>query len=203
MTGMLRTSVDVVRDQTSAQLVEYARLGQPGAFDELMGIHFPRAFRAAFGILKNPDDAEDAVQDAMLNAYLHFDTFRGDSAFSTWLTRIVMNVALMKLRKRRIQKEISFEETVGVDLLIAELLASPQPSPERLFLEKEERRTIRSAASALSPKLRGVTLDRLREELPIRALADRHGITEAAVKSRLLRARQMIAARVSSKSRPN
>ena len=84
------------------RLVAAAQTGDTSAFDELCKRHTQRIFRMTHRITRNHEDAEDALQDCLLNAFIHLRSFDGRSRFSTWLTRIAMNAALMKLRKNRV-----------------------------------------------------------------------------------------------------
>src|SRR5258708_206732 len=93
----------------SEQLVSAAQAGSSSAFGELRDIYSPRVYRQLLTITKNREDAEDALQDAFLRAYLAIHAFEGRSTFYSWLTRIAINSALMILRKRRTRPEISFD----------------------------------------------------------------------------------------------
>ena len=96
---------------TDEMLVEAARLGNRPAFAELWERHSNRAFRVANRISKNRDDAEDIIQEAWMKSYVHLNTSDGGAKFSTWLTRIVINSALMTLRRKRAHPETSMEIT--------------------------------------------------------------------------------------------
>jgi len=177
------------RDIDSLKLIAQAQAGDASAFGELATRYRSRVLQTALRILKNREDAEDAVQEAMLNAYRHLETFRGDSAYGTWLTRIVMNVSLMQLRKKSRRHYVSLEEPVGEELSLSEVLASATPSPEAAIMEKEKVTLLWNWLGELPASLRDITVDRMREELSVDELAARRGISVAAAKSRLLRAR--------------
>src|SRR5215510_897434 len=90
-------------------LVTAARAGDRDAFSELVIRHADGVFRAAHRITRHREDAEDAVQESIANAFAHLASFNGASRFSTWLTRIAINAALMRLRKKRLSREVALE----------------------------------------------------------------------------------------------
>src|SRR5260370_10218192 len=98
---------------TDEVLVGAAKLGDRPAFAELWERHSNTAFNVAYRVTKNRDDAEDVIQEAWMRAYVHLNTFDGRAKFSTWLTRIVINSALMTLRRKRTHPETSMEITDG------------------------------------------------------------------------------------------
>ena len=98
---------------TDEVLVAATKLGDCAAFAELWTRHSNTAFRMAYRITGNQDDAEDVIQDAWMRAYVHLNTFDGRAKFSTWLTRVVINSALMTLRRKRAHPETSMEITDG------------------------------------------------------------------------------------------
>jgi RNA polymerase sigma-70 factor (ECF subfamily) len=185
----------------SSELIARAQQGDGAAFGELSRRFHPRAYQTALRILKNSEDAEDAVQESMINAYRHIGNFRGDSAFATWLTRIVMNMSLMQLRKRNRRNNVSLEEPMGEDISLSELLASESPSPEGVLLEKQRVTLLWRWLGELPASLRDITVERMREDLSVDELAARRGISVAAAKSRLLRARHAIMDRAAAGSR--
>src|SRR6516165_1957451 len=91
---------DIGPGAEDAVLLTAVRMGHPSAFGYLVERHARRIWRIAFRITRNREDAEDAVQDCFKSAFTHFESFRGQSRFSTWLTRIALNAALMKIRGR-------------------------------------------------------------------------------------------------------
>jgi len=97
----------VVSDE---RLVAAARRGHRGAFDQLCERHARKMFRIAHRVVRNREDAQDVVQECFLKAFIHLESFDGRSRFSTWLTRIAMNAALMKLRKRHLSRELPVEQ---------------------------------------------------------------------------------------------
>src|SRR6202030_1815425 len=107
----------------AAALLDAARRRDPEAFKELVTRYGPRIFRLAQNITRNREDAEEVSQDSFARAFLHLDTFRGDSRFYTWLARIAINHSLMKLRKRRL-REFHFDDpdSGGVAPFYAEIV---------------------------------------------------------------------------------
>src|ERR1700751_1871 len=118
----------VVSDE---RLVAAAKIGHKGAFDDLYQRHSKKMLHITYRITRNRQDAEDAVQECFLNAFLHLKNFDGRSRFFTWLTRIAMNAALMKLRKNHASREVP----IGVSVETSELCSEHQssdvsPNPE-------------------------------------------------------------------------
>lgn len=191
---MLVHNSTVYGDTHCDTLVQQVRSGDTRAFDELLRRYGNLMRRTAFKILKNMDDAEDAVQEASFRAYQKIDTFAGTAAFSTWLTRIVINQCLMLLRQKRSRPVCSLEEFLGPEGSNSLAVADSQPTPETLCLHAAERARLTAAMQQLPKTFRDVVQDRFRDELPIAVLADKRGITVTAAKSRLFRARHHLVA---------
>src|SRR3984893_11760217 len=116
------------------RLVAAAKYGQTVAFDVLCGRLAPRILRALFRITKNREDAEDALQDSFLSAFLHIGEFDGRAAFSTWLTRIAINSALMILRKKRTSHEISLDNSADSNAKASSWeMPDHAPNPEKRY----------------------------------------------------------------------
>src|SRR6202158_3418225 len=126
----------VVRDD-EAQLVSAAKAGDVSAFEELVNRYERKIFRLGMNITQNREDAEDVMQDAFMKSYLNLDRFQGDSRFYTWLVRIAVNEALMKLRKRR-PNQVSIDEPLNdaEDPVFREI-EDWGPSPEQRFAQTE------------------------------------------------------------------
>jgi len=173
-------------------LVGKARLGDSDAFGTLANQYYPQIFGFAFKITGNREDAEDVAQDSLLKAYVKLEQFRADSRFCTWLVRITMNQALMKLREKRSQRELlwesSFTTSDGRSLEGLEIEDS-NPSPEARYAAVEIRRILSRALVALRPRLRMVFTLRNVEGFSVPETAQILGLSVAAVKSRLLRSR--------------
>ncbi len=178
----------IVRDD-EAQLVSAAKAGDVHAFEELVSRYEGKIFRLGMNITQNREDAEDVMQEAFLKSYTNLDRFQGDSRFYTWLVRIAVNEALMKLRKRR-GNQVSLDEPIndGDDPIFREI-EDWGPSPEQRFAQTELNRILNEVISELDPIFRVAFLLRDVEGLSTEETAQALGITDAAVKSRLLRAR--------------
>jgi len=161
---------------------------------ELEGIvsrYLPMFYKRAFRFLGNMADAEDAVQDALLSAYEHLGQFRGQAQLSTWLTTIVTNAALMKLRRR--DDSLSLDEGQGEDgLTFSDRLPDSKPSPEELCSVAEARDRLVEVVRQLSPKLRRTLLLRDIDGLTTKEAALVLGIPFGTVKAQLARARAKI-----------
>ncbi|MGB9606778.1 MAG: sigma-70 family RNA polymerase sigma factor [Bryobacteraceae bacterium] len=173
-----------------AVLVRQAQAGDAEAFAALVARHEKSIFRLARNITQNVEDAEDVLQETFLKAYEHLDEFRGDSKFYTWLVRIAVNQALMKLRKRKSDRSVSLDETfdTGEDTLVREIAVWAE-DPERLYSQEELRQILASAIESLPPIFRAVFALRDLEELSTEETAEILNLSVPAVKSRLLRAR--------------
>jgi RNA polymerase sigma-70 factor (ECF subfamily) len=151
----------------------------------------PRFIGLAYSILRNKEDAEDAVQNAMLSAYLHLRNFEGRSAFTTWFTRIVFNSALMIRRKRKHAPIESFPDSSENDETPwAERIPAAQPDPEMAFAEAETFRTIDQLLGKMRPVLRQAFTMVYYDELSVEDAGALLGITAGTFKSRVFRARQ-------------
>jgi RNA polymerase sigma factor (sigma-70 family) len=172
-----------------AQLVAKAKKGHQAAFGELYARHSQRIFRTTLLITRNRQDAEDAAQDSFLNALIHLNSFDGRSSFSTWLTRIAINSALMKLRKNRACLEISRDEQAGAREDFAPFEpVDPRPNPEERFAQRQRDRILTGAVRRLRPALRQVIEIRRLREFSIQETARTLRISIPAAKSRLNRA---------------
>jgi len=164
--------------------------------DELLLAYHPQLFWRAFRILGTREDAEDAVQDGLLSAVRHFDQFEGRSKLSTWLTRVVINAALMVRRGKHDYRETSLEHLLSSkDQALLEIADDCRPGPEQICASSEIRALIRQQFNLLSPALRsafqlhhinGESCEESRRNL---------GITASAMKSRVSRAKRRMASR--------
>jgi RNA polymerase sigma-70 factor (ECF subfamily) len=195
----------IVKDDEAA-LVASAKGGDLRAFEELVNRYEGKIFRLARNITQNREDAEDVMQDAFLKSFEHLSDFQGDSRFYTWLVRIAVNEALMKLRKRR-PNQVSLDEPVESeeDMLPREI-EDWGPTPEQRYGQTELNRILSNVIAQLEPAYRIVFLLRDVEELSTEETAQMLGLSLAAVKSRLLRARLKLRYKLSKffqGSRPN
>jgi RNA polymerase sigma-70 factor (ECF subfamily) len=178
----------VVKDDEST-LVAAAKAGDISAFETLVGRYERKIFRLTQNITQNREDAEDAMQEAFLKAFEHLQAFEGNSRFYTWLVRIAVNQALMKLRKRR-PNVVSLDEEVdtGEDMVPREV-EDWGPSPADRYAQTELSEILTKVIGELDPPFRIVFQLRDIEELSTEETADALGLSVPAVKSRLLRAR--------------
>ena len=185
-------SNSVLQQATTDILVQLVCAGDAAATCELIGRYERLAYRTSFSILKNREDAEDAVQEASLRVFQKIQGFQGQSAFTTWFTSIVINTSLMQLRKRRRRPASSLDDLVGESGSDSLALRHPGASPEQECCGKELKSVMRAAIQNLPDRLREVARDRFFEDLPIADLAQRRGLTLTAAKSRVFRARRII-----------
>jgi RNA polymerase sigma-70 factor, ECF subfamily len=159
-------------------------------FEGVVSRYSPVLFRVALRRLRNVEDAEDAVQDALLSAYKYLGQFEGRSQLSTWLTRIVTNAAGMKLRKRARRETVSLDDHQETEIPTPAMeLKDPQPNPEALCARAEMNEALRLGLAQLSPKLRSAFELRELAGLSTREAANTLGITKNTLKSRVVRAR--------------
>jgi RNA polymerase sigma-70 factor (ECF subfamily) len=171
-------------------LVSGAKAGNYAAFEELVNRYEKKIYRLGMNIIGNPEDAEDVLQDTFLKAFEHLPEFREDSRFYTWIVRIAVNEALMKLRKRRSSREVSFEETEDQDGdVVVRDYADWRPNPEQTLAREEMEQILRSAIQALPPGFRTVFYLRDVEGLDTDETAQLLNLSTGAVKARLFRAR--------------
>ena len=173
-----------------ASLVAQARRGDTGAFTELTEKYQRNIFRLAQNITQNREDAEDVLQETFLKAYQHLPEFEGLSKFYTWIVRIAVNEALMKLRKRKWDKTVWLDEpvTVGEDTVAREI-AVWDDNPEQRYSQEELREILDKAVNGLAAPYRTVFALRDMEGLSTEETAQALELSVPAVKSRLLRAR--------------
>jgi len=173
-----------------AAVVAQARLGDPKAFSELLRRYEGKIFRLAQHITQNREDAEDVLQEAFLKAYEHLDQFQGQSKFYTWIVRIAVNQALMKLRKRKSDRSVSLDDTIdtGEDKVAREIAAWDE-NPEEKYTREEMNQILTTAIEGLAPIYRAVFVLRDVDGLSTEDTAEALDLSVPAVKSRLLRAR--------------
>ncbi len=172
-------------------LVAAAQLGNHDAFAILVNQYQQNIFRLALRITGNHEDAEDALQEALLKAYCNLKRFQGESLFYTWLVRITMNEALMKLRrsKRNGSRQLPIDEVLPLSIDSSAVTGSQPADPEKWYAQVELRETLCTALSGISGRLCDAFVLRNVADLSIRETAATLGLSVAGVKSRLLRAR--------------
>jgi RNA polymerase sigma-70 factor, ECF subfamily len=173
-------------------LVAKAKSGHSEAFGELYKRHQSRTYRAALRILRNQQDAEDAVQRAFQRALLNLQRFREDSTFATWLTRIVINEALMLLRQRRSREPFKDNRSVEEQRDGAVVVVDKRPTPEELLCENERHTALLKAIGRLRENLRVVVLHRELKGLTSAETAEILGLTVGAVKARAFHAKRFL-----------
>jgi RNA polymerase sigma-70 factor, ECF subfamily len=181
-----------IEPEIEAALIERVRGGEHEAFYELVRPHERGIYLAALSVLNNDADAEEVVQEAILKAFKALPRFRGEARFSTWIIQITINEARMKLRKDRRHLYDSLDEPRrGEDEgdYVPRDFADWREIPSEALETARLRQALRQALDSLSPKYRQVLVLRDVEHLNIAETAKLLGITEAAVKTRLLRAR--------------
>jgi len=175
------------------ELIRRVQAGEKQLFYELVKPYERRIYSAAFAILRNEAEAEDAAQEAVLKALTHVQQFRADARFSTWLTQITVNEALMRRRKahREIMEPIGEREEDDGSYTPRDF-ADWREIPSEVLERKEIRQKLASAVAALAEKYREVFVLRDIQHLSIEDTAEALGISRASVKTRLLRARLML-----------
>lgn len=177
-----------LRSCNDDDLVEYAKAGDAAAFSELVKRYYRACTNVAYAILHDRTDAEDETQNAVWKAYQHLEQFHQDSKFSTWLTRIVVNQCLMRLRQTRRAKLVYIDDVGRDEGRVMDLPAGGE-SPEEQFAQSEIAQVLEVEIRRIPPLLRTVFELRDMQQLPMEDVAARIGISVAAAKSRLLRAR--------------
>lgn len=176
-----------------AELCERVRAGDKGAFEQLMRRHNRTLFRTARAILRDDAEAEDALQEAYLQAYQAIGGWRGEAKLSTWLARIVANEALMRLRKQARRAEIvPLQSSATLEGLNEIPDTDMKKTPDREAERIEMRRLLETQIDALPDDYRAVFMLRAVEELTVEETAKVLGIPEATVRSRLFRARSLL-----------
>jgi RNA polymerase sigma-70 factor, ECF subfamily len=188
-----RSATDIEIDE---RLVEKARNGDPSAFEMLIQQHAQKVYFSVYRITKHREDAEDVLQEAIVLAYTHMASFEGRSRFRTWFTTIAVNQALMCLRKRK--QHCPYIPVAGGDDQEVSLPDIPDARPNaEVEVEKRELACLLGKATDRLPhRLRAVFYLRTLDEMTTREVAQALGLSVAAVKSRMLRARRYLEQRV-------
>jgi RNA polymerase sigma-70 factor (ECF subfamily) len=177
-----------------AQLIKRVCGGEPQAFEELVRPYERLVYATAISILKNPQDAEEVAQEAVLKAFVHLSSFRSESKFSTWLVQIAFNEARMKLRKDRphLYESIDTQQQDAEGDYWPRDFADWRPIPSELLETDQAREGLENAINSLSPRYREVVVLRDVENLSIKDTAVILGISEGSVKTRLHRGRLIL-----------
>jgi RNA polymerase sigma-70 factor, ECF subfamily len=184
-------------EQTEEQLIERGLNGDARALDALFARNTRALYQTALRVLGNPEDAEEALQEGLLSAYRNLPRFEKRSQFSTWLTRIVINAALMRRRSKRSRPAVSLDEFVSDgELPLAERFADNSPNPEQLYAGTELGDRMNKKLAEISPLLRTAFWLREIEGLSAEEAAHVLGVSRNTLKARLWRARHELAARL-------
>ncbi|HET9940355.1 MAG TPA: sigma-70 family RNA polymerase sigma factor [Candidatus Eisenbacteria bacterium] len=181
--------------ETDEQLVRKSQQDNERAFGELVSRYESKVYSLALKMLRNPEDAEDVLQDTFLRAYRGIKSFKGNSTFSTWIYRITANSALMRLRKRQLPT-VSIDDADEREAPIN--IADWAPGPVEQMLNQETQAAMTEAIDALPPEFRQVFVLRDIEELSNAEVAEILDLSVAAVKSRLHRARLKVRNRLAT-----
>jgi RNA polymerase sigma-70 factor (ECF subfamily) len=179
--------------EEDASLVAAAKARDTRAFELLVERNERKIFSMAHRITRNREDAEDVVQQSFQKTFIHLKKFQGESSFSTWLTRIAINEALMLLRRKRGSREVPIAEstTEGENALLLDIPDSG-PNPEDSCLQREQERILSEAVSELTPRMRKAIELRELGELSTRETARVMGLSVGAVKARVFHGRRKL-----------
>jgi RNA polymerase sigma-70 factor (ECF subfamily) len=185
----------VAQTQTDEELVQKAQQDDERAFGKLVERYETKVYSLAIKMLRNPEDAEDVLQDTFLRAYRGIKSFQGNSTFSTWIYRITANSALMRLRKKQLPT-VSIDDADERETPIN--IADWSPGPVEQLLTQETQKAMDEAIEALPPEFKQVFILRDVEELSNAEVAEILDLSVAAVKSRLHRARLKVRNRLAA-----
>lgn len=183
------------------QLIAAAVNGDQHAFVELCRRCYPSLKRRLLSMVRNREDAEDLLQDTLVSAFRHLPSFQAKCSFQTWITTIAINKSVMLLRRRRSHPESGFDLVAakkgGVETWE---VTDPLPNPEQLYAKRQAGRIVAQAVNKLPPRFRLLVESYQENEATLADVANAIGITPAAARSRLLRARQLLRRRLQNKN---
>jgi RNA polymerase sigma factor (sigma-70 family) len=183
-------AVSDLRAWSENQLIAAAKSGERASFGELCERHMKQVFCVARRLVRNREDAEDAAQECFLNAFIHLKDFDGRSRFATWLTRIAINAALMKLRNNCGVQEVPIDEAnPSCELVAQREFWDNAPDPEENCSARERREILNTAILGLRPRARRVVELHQLQEQSLRETAQILGISTAAAKTRMFHAK--------------
>ncbi|KQW55097.1 RNA polymerase sigma factor [Ensifer sp. Root127] len=190
----IRTGALAITDPTAdVALAQRAIAGDGPAFLAIMQVHNQRLYRIARGVVRNDSEAEDIVQEAYVLAFAHLASFRGESSLGTWLSRIVINEALGRLRRGRRKADALGSIGDGRDATIIQFpLPASADDPERTMAQRQILQLVERATDNLPDIYRTVFVARVIEGLSVEETADLLGLRPETVKTRLHRARQLV-----------
>ena len=181
------------RRELEQTLIAAAQAGSDSAYEQLYNLYAKSIYRIAYSITKNREDAEDALQDAFLRAYLGLAEFRRESQFYSWIVRIAINSSLMLLRKRRTRRELPMGSDSTEETFIPADFKDPRPNPEQFYGAHQAQTFLTRSIQRLPGQLRAVAELRLLRDRSTGEAGRILGVSDAAVKSRLFRARNRLA----------
>jgi len=191
----LDTIGDCEQARDDAHLLQMAVEGHETALDTLFSQHRPHLYQTALRLCGNPEDAEDALQDGLFSAFRHLHRFQARSRFSTWLTRIVINAALMRMRQRgrRVMISVDGEPSNGEEFRLADALRDMTLDPEAAYAERETFELLRRRLQRLPQTYQKIAWLRGFEGFSTKEAANTLGVSRGAVKSTWHRARAKLA----------
>jgi RNA polymerase sigma-70 factor (ECF subfamily) len=192
----IKRAAEKVQNISDGELVSLAQQGSEAAFGELVRRHSRVLMQTAISILRNREEAEDELQNAWWKGWENIGRFQGEARFTTWMTRIVMNQCLMRLRQERRSRFLYLDDTIEGEAGRPMELRDAREGPEHDLGRREMDGLVRREIARIPPMLRRALVLRDVEELPMPQVAGELGISLAAAKSRLLRARQELKARL-------
>ncbi|RMH44881.1 MAG: sigma-70 family RNA polymerase sigma factor [Deltaproteobacteria bacterium] len=193
---------DAPEDAGDRELVDRARDGDADAFRVLFERYRRRAYAAAYGMLHNADDALDVVQEAFIKAHRHLGTFQGNASFYTWLYRIVMNLCIDHIRRRKRARHVDFDDAIGhdeADAPVGEEALLPRMldgNPQRNLARRQVREYIAEALETLSDNHRAVIILRELEGMSYEEMAQAMQCAKGTIMSRLFHARRNLQKRL-------
>ncbi len=183
-------------------LIARAQAGDSEAFSQLIGGYRNRMLRTATKVVRDPEDAEDVVQQAFTAAWVNLYKFRGDSAFSTWLTRITINEGLSVLRRRKRQHVEITEQITDVTFSHDAIVLADEETPEKQVIKDELKHLVHQSLSVVKPAYRAAMSLRVLEDLSLEEISARLSIPVNTVKVHLFRGRQAMKAFLSQRLGP-
>jgi RNA polymerase sigma-70 factor (ECF subfamily) len=186
------SSPDRLVAQEDAALVAGAKTGDTQAFELLVQRQEGKIFSLAQRMTRNREDAEDVVQQSFQKAFIHLKKFEGESLFSTWLTRIAINEALMLLRRKRGSREVPIESNTEDETALPLDVPDAGPNPEDSCLQREQERILSAAVNELTPGMRKAIELRELGELSTGETAQVMGLSIGAVKARVFHGRRKL-----------
>jgi RNA polymerase sigma factor (sigma-70 family) len=203
LAGSSNLSGVITQQLSDTRLLSAAKRGDQAAFGELFQRHAKKIFLSTLRITRNREDAEDALQECFLSGLVHLKDFDGRSQLTTWLTRIAINAALMKLRRNRYSREVPMEflDEEGKERPRFQFIDG-SPNPEDSYVEQERIGLLRDALAMLRPRVRAAIEICQLQECSIKETARKLGISAAAAKGRLFHARVALRKACIPKSTP-